>query len=169
MSFTFIKPEQITDNTFELIGSDWMLISAGNPDKYNTMTASWGGFGVLWNKNICWCVIRPQRYTYEFMEQAENFTLSFFEDDYRTALEICGTKSGRDIDKAAASGITPISGDLPGTMAFGEARLIIECKKLYYQDLDPKNFLDPTIIANYPLADYHRMYIGEIVNCKAKD
>lgn len=162
--FTAISPEEITDNTFKLIGSDWMLITAGSPDSYNTMTASWGGFGVLWGKNVAFCVVRPVRYTYEFMEKAENFTLSFFPEDYRKALTICGTKSGRDIDKAAETNLTPIPADTPNTTTFAEARLIIECKKLYFQDIDPKNFLDPSIDSScYPEKDYHRMYVGEIL------
>lgn len=166
--FKTIKPEDIKDNPFELVGGDWMLITAGSPDKYNTMTASWGGFGVIWKKNIAWCVIRPSRYTYEFIEKAGSFTLSFFGDEYRDALGICGTKSGRDIDKAAATGLTPIAGSTPGTTTFAQARMVIECKKLYYQDLQPEHFLDESIEDNYDKTDYHRMYIGEIVNCLSR-
>lgn len=166
--FRTIKPAEITDNTFKLIGTDWMLITAGTPDSYNTMTASWGGFGVIWNKNICWCVVRPQRYTYEFLEKSDSFTLSFFNEEYRSALSLCGAKSGREVDKAAVTGLTPISGQLAGTTEFSEARIVIECRKIYFQDIDPKNFLDPSIDGNYPQNDYHRMYIGEIVNCMVK-
>ncbi len=163
-----IRPEEIGDNPFKLVGSDWMSITAGPPEAYNTMTASWGGFGVIWGKNICWCVIRPHRYTYEFMERADVFTLSFFDERYRGALNLCGTKSGRDMDKAAAAGITPIPGQLAGTTCFAEARMVIECRKIYFQDIDPKHFLDPEIEKNYPKHDYHRMYVGEIVNCRAE-
>ena len=166
--FNIIKPEEITDNTFKLIGTDWMLITAGPPEAHNTMTASWGGLGVIWNKNVCFCVIRPTRHTYGFIEKADNFTLSFFEDKYKSALTLCGTKSGRDIDKAKATGLTPVSGTLPGTTYFEEARLVIECRKIYYQDIDPKHFLDPKIDENYPEKDYHRMYIGEILECKIR-
>jgi len=164
-----IGPEGITDNVFKLIGSEWMLITAGPPEAHNTMTASWGGFGVLWSKNICWCVIRPVRYTYEFMEKAESFTLSFFDEKHRGALEFCGSHSGRDVDKAATTGLTPIAGTLPGTTRFAEARLVIECRKIYFQDLDPTHFLDASIDGNYPNKDYHRMYVGEVVNCLAAD
>jgi flavin reductase (DIM6/NTAB) family NADH-FMN oxidoreductase RutF len=167
-TFKSIKPEEITDNVFTLVGSDWMLVTAGSPDSFNTMTASWGGFGVLWNKNICWCVIRPGRYTYEFIEKSDSFTLSFFTEDYRDALNLCGTKSGRDIDKAAEAGLTPTAGTMAGTTSFAEARLVVECRKLYFQDIDPKHFIDPAIDRNYPEKDYHRMYIGEIVNCLVK-
>ncbi|HHW47161.1 MAG TPA: flavin reductase family protein [Clostridiaceae bacterium] len=165
--FVEIKPEQITDNTFKLIGSDWMLITAGTLDAYNTMTASWGGLGVLWNKNVCFCFVRPTRYTYGFMEKADTFTLSFFDEDYRDALRFCGSHSGRDVDKAAKTGLTPAqSGN--GSVYFNEARMVIECRKLYFQDIDPANFLDPGIEKNYSQKDYHRMYIGEIVRCLQK-
>lgn len=164
--WTSVKPEEITDNTFKLIGQDWMLVTAGSPESFNTMTASWGGFGILWGKPVCWCVVRPVRYTYEFMEKAANFTLTFFEEDYRDALMLCGSKSGRDIDKAAETGLTPIPGKLAGTTLFSQARMALECRKLYFHDIDPRNFIDPKIDANYPEKDYHRLYIGEIVECR---
>ena len=164
-SFKLIKPEEIQDNPFKLVGSDWMLITAGSPDSFNTMTASWGGFGVIWNKNICWCVIRPQRYTFEFIERAETFTLSFFSEKYKQALTLCGTRSGRDIAKASAAGLTPIAGRLQSATCFAEARMVLECRKLYYQDITPGNFIDPAIEDNYPDKDYHRMYMGEVVYC----
>ena len=163
-----ITPEEITDNTFKLVGKDWMLITAGSPDSYNTMTASWGGVGVLWNKNIAWCVVRPGRYTYGFMEKAESFTLTFFDEEYRDALMLCGTKSGRDTDKAAETGLIPVAGELDGTTTFEQARMVLECRKLYFQDIDPANFVDASINGNYPDKDYHRMYVGEIVNCRVK-
>ena len=164
-----IKPEDITDNVVKLIGEDWMLITAGPPSAYNTMTASWGGLGVIWNKPVCWCVIRPQRYTYEFMERAETFTLSFFARHYRPALELCGSRSGRDIDKAAATGLTPVGGTLPWTTYFAEARLVLACRKLYFHDIDPSHFVDASLDENYPARDYHRMYFGEIAEVSAKD
>lgn len=166
--FKKLKPEEMPDNPFKLIGSDWMLIAAGPPEAHNMMTASWGGLGVLWNKNVCFCVIRPHRYTYEFVEKAEGFTLSFLGEEYREALQLCGTKSGREIDKTEATGLTPTAGSLPGTTYFAEARMVLECRKIYFQDIDPEHFLDPSIQGNYPQRDYHRMYVGEIVNCLVK-
>lgn len=164
-----IKPEEIGDNLFKLIGLDWMLLTAGTPDSYNTMTANWGGCGVLWFRDVCWCVVRPQRYTYEYMEKSDTFTFSFFEEKYRSALQLCGTKSGRDIDKAEATGLTPVSGSTPGTTTFEEARLVIECRKIYFQDIDPRNFLDPSIAENYQGDDYHRMYLGEVLKCFVRE
>lgn len=166
--FREISPMEITENTFSMIGHDWMLITAGNLQKYNTMTASWGGLGVLWGKKICFCVVRPHRYTYEFMEREGSFTLSFFDEQYRSALNFCGANSGRDVDKAAAAGITPME-DVTGRVHFEEARCVIECKKIYFQDLEPENFLDADIHKSYPNKDYHRMYVGEITRVLVKE
>lgn len=158
----------LKESTFKLIGSDWMLITAGSIESFNTMTASWGGLGVLWDKNVCYCFIRPQRYTYEFMEKADFFTLSFFEEKYRDMLDFCGSHSGRDTDKVKETGITPVDGKL-STVYFSEARLVFTCRKIYFQDLVPDHFLDQSIQKNYPKKDYHRMYIGEIVSCLKKN
>ena len=166
-TFKDMQANTISDNVFDLVGSDWMLVTAGTSQAYNTMTASWGGFGVLWNKRICWCVIRPQRFTYQFVEKAERFTLSFFNEKHRDALKLCGTRSGRDGDKVAQAGLTPRE-TKSGSIFFDQARLVIECRKIYYQDLDPDNFLDPGIHDEYPDRDYHRMYIGEIECCMAR-
>lgn len=166
--FIEIKPQQIMENTFKLIGSDWALITAGNTESYNTMTASWGGLGVIWGKNICFCTIRPGRHTFSFVENSDKFTLSFYEEKYREALKFCGAYSGRDVDKASETGLTP-AGDEDGVVYFNEASLVLVCRKLYFQDIDPKNFIDPSIEKNYPEKDYHRMYIGEIIKCLKKE
>lgn len=165
--FKPIEDNKLTDNVFSLISKDWMLITSGTVDNYNTMTASWGGMGHLWNKNVCFVFVRPSRYTYEFMEKNDTFSLSFFPKEWRNVLTICGTKSGRDINKAKETGLIPIAGDNQTTV-FEQSRLIIECKKLYYQDILPKNFLDPAIEKNYNGSDYHRMYVGEILSVKKK-
>lgn len=163
-----IKPTAVGDNVFSLIGTDWMLITAGTPESYNTMTASWGGMGVLWNKQVCFCFVRPTRYTYEFIEKSNQFTLSFFDDRYREALSFCGSNSGREIDKAEKTGLTPVrSGS--GAVYFDQARMVFECEKIYFQDLIPDNFLKREIAGNYPQKDYHRMYIGEITGCLLRE
>jgi len=160
-----IQPEKLNENVFQLLGKDWMLITAGTIDAYNTMTASWGGMGVLWNRNVCYIVVRPQRHTFSFLEKNDYFTLSFFHEKYRDVLKFCGARSGRDVNKAAETGITPMeTGN--NAVYFGEARIVIECKIIYYQDINPNNFIDPSIAKNYPQEDYHRMYIGEIVSVK---
>jgi flavin reductase (DIM6/NTAB) family NADH-FMN oxidoreductase RutF len=167
--FIEINPDGLPDNVFKAIGKEWMLITVGDTQHFNTMTASWGGWGILWNRNVCFCLIRPQRYTYEFMEKGDAFTLSFFDANYRAALDYCGTHSGRNVDKVKACGLTPfevaISGSPSNAVTFIEARLVLACKKIYYQDLDPAHFIDPMIANVYPSKDYHRMYIGEIVQC----
>lgn len=164
--FREIKPEEMTDNVFRLIGSDWMLITAGASEargKWNTMTASWGGLGVLWNRPVCFCFVRPSRHTRGFMDGAGDFTLSFFDTErYRDALNYCGSHSGRDVDKARETGLTPV--EEAGRMVwFAEARLVAQCRKIYSQDIEPGRFLDPAIQGNYPQQDYHRMYVGEIL------
>jgi len=158
---------EIPDNVFKLISKDWMLITAGNMESFNTMTASWGSLGELWNKKVCFCFVRPVRYTYQFTEKYDTFTLSFFEEKYRKILNLCGTKSGRDIDKMKGIDLTPVKSP-SGSVYFDEARLVLDCRKIYIHDLDPANFLDPKIEKEYPDKDYHRMYIGEILNCLMK-
>jgi len=160
INFSKTDLHRIDENTFKLIGSDWMLITSGTAGSFNTMTASWGGLGVLWNKPVSYIFVRPTRYTYEFLERNKTYSLSFFDEKYRRALSICGSKSGRDTDKVKESGLTPAVSD-SGIVHFSEAKLALECTKLYYQDIDPSHFLDPKINEMYN-NDYHRMYIGEI-------
>jgi len=161
--FKAVDLETLPDNVFKLISRDWMLITAGSAKHYNTMTANWGGLGYLWKRHVCYCFVRPQRYTYQFMESTPAFSLTFFAERYRSALELCGSLSGRNLDKATASGLTPIE-ITPGITSFAEARLVFECKKIYAQDIDPACFIDPDVAEIYPTRDYHRVYIGEIIH-----
>ncbi len=165
--FLSVDPKSLNENVFTLIGKEWTLITAGTLEAYNTMTASWGGLGILWNKNVCTIYVRTHRYTREFLEKNNTFTLSFFDDSWRSALNLCGSKSGRDVDKAAETGLIPVEGQ-HGAVYFEQARLVLECRKLYYQDLEPEHFLDPEIHKMYPLKDYHRVYIGEILSVLKK-
>jgi len=160
-NFREIDPFDLDESPFRIIGSEWMLITAGDREKYNTMTAAWGGFGTLWEQSVAFCFVRPTRYTYRFMEKADTFSLCFFEQMYKKVLDICGTKSGRDTDKVKACGITPVWED-GNTVYFNEARLVLLCRKIYHQDLLPERFLDPAINTHYPEKDYHRMYVGRI-------
>lgn len=149
-------------NPFSLIGDEWMLITAGNEEKFNTMTASWGQIGVMWEKPVLNCYIRPQRYTNEFVSEGDYFTASFFgSGNQREALALCGSKSGRDCDKVSESGLTPVFGKY--APYFKEARLVLCCRKIYTQRIDPAGFMEASIGRNYPSGDYHHMYIGEIV------
>ncbi|MBR5496130.1 MAG: flavin reductase family protein [Oscillospiraceae bacterium] len=166
MSFKEISPYEIANNAFSLISKDWMLITAGDKQNHNTMTASWGSIGFLWNKPIATIYVRPQRYTFEFLEQNDTFTLSFFDEEYRDALKLCGAKSGREINKDKETGLVPLETD--GATYYEQARLVLVCKKLYFQDITPDNFIDDTIDSNYANKDYHRAYIGQIVKVLAK-
>jgi len=166
--FIEIKPEEIKDNPFKAIGTDWFLVTAGNREHFNTMTAAWGGFGILWGKKVCFCFIRPTRHTYGFTENTDTFTLSFFDDSYRKVLSFCGSHSGRDCDKVKETGLTAAESE-SGAVYFNEARLVLECRKVYFQDISPENFIDKSLdTKNYPLKDYHRMYAGEIIRCLEK-
>ena len=157
-----IDPKALDKNVFFAIGDQWMLITAGTAERCNTMTASWGGLGVMWGAPAATCYIRPQRYTKEFVDREEYFTLSFFGEESRKALQLCGSKSGRDIDKVKECGLTVMKDrEAP---YFAEAELVFVCRKLYAQDFDPVCFVDRELEGkNYPTKDYHRMYIGEIV------
>ncbi|MDP4120211.1 MAG: flavin reductase [Bacillota bacterium] len=165
--FTEFDCRSLTENVFKLIDKDWMLLTAGSENSYNTMTASWGGMGILWNKNVVFSFVRPQRYTLEFMEKNDLFSISFYPEEYRKALAYCGAHSGRDVDKAVETGLTPIfSYDAP---FFEEARLVFVCKKLYGQFLNYESIIDKSVDSNYASKDYHKMYIGEIIKAYRQD
>lgn len=167
MSYQKIDIKELSCNPFEKIGKEWLLITAGDKGHYNTMTASWGGVGVIWNKNVATVYIRPQRYTKEFVDANDTFSLTLFGEGYRDALTVCGRKSGRDCDKVSEAGLTPNFDYAAPTFAEGE--LVLICKKLYAQELTPESFLDPDIEKNYPNRDYHTMYIGEILEAYIKE
>ncbi len=150
---------------FRIWDAGWFLLTAGNfaAGRFNTMTVSWGSFGTIWNRPFAQVVVRPTRYTQGFLDAHESFTLCAFGEEHREALRLLGTKSGRDGDKIAASGLTPVAALRVAAPVFAEARLSIECRKLYWQDLDPAQFLDPAIEESYPRRDYHRAYFGEVL------
>lgn len=162
-----INVKELNENVISLFKDRWALITAGNADSYNTMTASWGAVGELWNKDVCFCFIRPQRYTYQFTEKEEYFTVSFFSQEYKKALAFCGKYSGRDVDKAKETGLTPKA--IGESMTFEQAEIVLLCKKLAFQDINPDGFIEKQIDSScYPAKDYHRMYVGEIVSCFVK-
>ena len=166
LNFTETDPAKLNDNLIRLIATDWMLVTAGTREKFNTMTANWGGMGYLWNKNVVFVFVRPERYTYEFIESCDGFTLTFYDDRYRDALNLCGTKSGRNCDKVAETGLTPFfTGS--GYPAFAEARIVIECRKLYAAQLSRDAFLDrePLDTHDRTKGGLHKVYIAEIEKC----
>ena len=157
--FVTISPYELEGNPFQMIDKQWMLITAGNEKKANTMTASWGGLGILWRKPVSFAFIRPTRYTYEFTERETGYSLCFFSEQYRDALKLCGTVSGRDRDKIAECNLTLRYDE--GVPYFDEAETVLICRKLAAQDIDPAGFIDPTVEDCYN-NDYHRVYVGEI-------
>ncbi len=154
-------------NPFNKIGKEWMLITASDGEKTNTMTASWGGFGFLWNKNIAFIVLRPQRYTKEFVDKTNEFSLSFFDESYKKTLSYLGSVSGKNEDKISKSGLhLSFINNIP---SFEEASMIINCKNLYKQNLLSECFIDTNIDEkNYPNKDYHTLYFAEIKNIFVK-
>ena len=158
-----ISVEELKINPSTLIGKEWALLTAGNKDGYNTMTVSWGQMGDLWNKPTTVVYIRPQRYTKKFMDETGMYTLSFLSEDYRKALSVCGSVSGKDVeDKWKEAGLHPYAVD--GTTAVEEADLIFVCKTQYTQDMKPECFdVKENDEKWYPDKDYHTMYMGEIV------
>ena len=166
--FKEIKPTEISENALKLIGDDWALVTSGNEEKFNTMTISWGGAGIMWGKPVTFTFIRPQRYTFEFMENNGYYSMSFFNEEYRDALKFCGSKSGRDYDKVKETGLTPKFTE-NGVPYFEEAKLVLICKKLYAQDLNKESIIDNESVDKWYNNDFHKMYISEIVKVLCKD
>ena len=152
--------DQLELNPFTVIGEDTFLLTAGSSERWNTMTAGWGGLGYLWNEAVAYVFVRQSRYTYGLMESSRMFSLSFFPPELKGVLDYCGSHSGADTDKAKGAGITPMG--LDGTVAFEEANLVMTCTKLSHVLLDDKSLIDESIAKLYPHGDWHHMYIGRI-------
>ena len=163
-----ISVQELNLNPMIKIAKEWMLLTAGTKETgYNTMTASWGGLGVLWGKNVAFVFIRPQRYTAEFADSGDTVTLSFFPEEYRSAQSFCGSHSGRDYDKAKETGLTPIATD-SGAVTFREAKLVLEGKKLYRDVLKKESFISSEALSHYKAEDYHYVYVYEITDAYLK-
>jgi flavin reductase (DIM6/NTAB) family NADH-FMN oxidoreductase RutF len=160
-----IPVDELQIRNFHSWGGRWFLLTAGKnkPGLFNPMTVSWGSLGMLWDKPFAMVVVRPTRHTRSFMDSADSFTLCAFPEKHRSALTLCGSKSGRDLDKIKAAGITPIGMSRIEAPGFDEAEFILECRKMYFHDFDPTHFLRTEIHEVYPDKDYHRMYFGEIL------
>ena len=166
MAFKEVLVKDLRENPFTVLSDEWMLVSAGNESGFNMMTASWGYFGHMWNKNTAVTVLRPQRYTKEFVDKNDCFALSFYGGDKKIH-GVCGSVSGRDTDKAASTGLIPVFSD--GTVYFEQARLVFICKKIYAQRFEPACFIDSSIDGEfYPEKDYHIAYAGEIIKAYEK-
>lgn len=164
--FKEISAKEIKGNLINAISNEWMLISAGDKNGYNMMTASWGFLGEMWGNDTAVAMIRPQRYTMEFVEKSEYYTLSFYGDN-KDIHKICGSMSGRDVNKTELAKLTPIFDDK--CVYFEEARLVIICKKQYMQDMDENCFVDKTPLKWYENKDYHKMIFGKIEKVLVKE
>lgn len=161
--FKEISPDMIRKNPFQMIGKEWMLITAGDENKVNTMTASWGGLGVMYGKNVVFIVVRPQRYTKEFLDAEDTFSLSFLDKEYKEILNYLGSVSGRAEDKIAKSGLT--LDHFHNTPFFLEATNVLICKKLYVQQMNSDSILEERFKSTFYLNDdYHYLYIAEVTN-----
>lgn len=160
-TFKQINPGELARNPFKMIGSDWMLVTAEKNGTVNTMTASWGGVGILWNKPVAFVFIRPQRYTKEFVDNSDFLSLSVLNDTFRSQLNYLGTVSGRNEPKIEKSGLSVRREH--GIPFFDEAEVVFLCRKLYAQTLDSACFIDTDIdAAVYAGKDYHTVYVCEI-------
>lgn len=167
-NFKEVNIRDIKKSAPEMINDEWMLVTAGDESAWNTMTASWGGLGEIWGKDAAYVFIRPQRYTLEFVEKEGAFTLSFFGGKYKKEMGICGSKSGRDTDKAAETGFIPFFTD--GTAAIEQADVVLVCRTMAVQEIKPEGFLDKGIEERwYPEKDYHKVFIAEIVKTYVKE
>ncbi len=160
-----ISFEALSLRVYDVWENQWLLLTAGDfsSGQYNAMTVGWGSIGRMWDKPFVQVVVRPTRYTYQFMEKYDTFTLCAFPETFRSALTLLGTKSGREGNKIQESGLHPIPSKYVKAPCFEEAELVFECKKIYWQDFNPSHFLDSVIHQMYPQKDYHRIYFGEIL------
>lgn len=168
MDLHVIDPFKFSVQPHELFDRQMVLLTCGDfaQADYNCMTIGWGLFGTMWSVPAALVAVRPSRYTYEFMERFDNFTLTAFPSAYRKDLGYVGSHSGRDEDKLAKTKLTAVAGDLVSSPTFAEAELSVECKKIYFTDYQPEHFLAPFIHEKYADGDYHRLYYGEILQIK---
>jgi len=159
-----IKITKLSIQPHHLFDRQWALLTAGDYElkDFNAMTIGWGAIGTMWSKPFAFVAVRHSRYTYEFMEKYDTFTITAFPKEYHDALKLLGTKSGRDSDKIAQSGLKPEPSTSIAAPSFKEAELVIECRKVYENDLNPAHFLDESIYKQYPKRDFHRIYYGWI-------
>ena len=150
-----------TTDIFTKFDKQWVLLTVGDEKSFNTMTISWGGLGTLWNKPVASVYVRTSRYTHEFMDNNEYFTVSFYPEDYKKTLGVLGSKSGRDMNKMKESGLTPVAVD--GSITFREAEMTLVCKKLCKQRLEPANMNADIAKQFYGSDAEHDLYIGEVV------
>ncbi len=147
--------------SFNIFDKSWAVLTAGNKQDFNSMTISWGGLGTLWGKPAATVYVKPVRYTHEFMEKSDCFTISFYNEKYRNALMIFGSLSGRDCDKAAKAGFNPVF--LDNAVTYKEADKTLVCKKIYRQDMDLRYIPKDVAGSFYKSEAPHTIYIGEVL------
>ena len=164
-NFSEISYLNFLTKSFDLWDKNWLLLTSGDFSKgdFNSMVVGWGGLGIMWKKPMAMVVVRPTRHTFKFINSYDTFSLCAFPEQYRFALNLLGSKSGRDGDKVKDSGLTPIASSSIAAPIYKEAELVFECRKMYWEDLNPQHFLYTEIDENYAKKDYHRMIIGEVV------
>lgn len=166
-----IAIKELNENFFEAIGKEWMLITAGSQEHFNTMTASWGGIGFLWNKPVVFVFIRPERYTFGFAEQSDYFTLSFLGEENRAIHKVCGSKSGREVNKVKETGLKPIVTE-KGNILFEQGRLSLECRKLYTDTIKEEYFIHPETVKQWyggAHGGFHHLYVAEITGAWVRE
>ncbi len=153
--------DKLDISAFEIFDKSWALVTAGTLKDFNTMTISWGGLGTLWSKPVATVYIKPVRHTWQYMNQSEYFSVSFYDEDYRQDLLTLGTKSGRDGDKVALTRLNAVESD--GIVTFKQAKITLVCRKIYWQDMNRDAMPEDVIKTYYETEEPHRMYVGEVV------
>mgnify|MGYP002508830624 CR=1 FL=1 len=165
-----VSVQELQLNPMTLIAKEWMLVTAGTQERgYNTMTCSWGHLGPVWASDTTIAYVRPQRYTKQFLDEQEYFTLTFSPEQYRKQLQLCGTKSGRDMDTVKECGFTLLHIE-QGAPYFDQAELVLVCRKLYRAPRKAEGFLGTAVMEKcYPERDFHDLYVGRIVKVLAAE
>ena len=151
---------------FSQFHEKWALLSAGSKENHNSMTISWGGLGTLWSKPVATVYVKPIRHTYQFMEKNEYFTISFYPEKYKLALNVMGSISGRNNDKDTISGLTVK--EVGKAVTYEEAEITLLCKKIYFQDMVRDTMPNDVIEQYYTKEEPHRMYVGEVIEVISK-
>ena len=162
-----VNPEDLTTKPFDLLNNRWLLLACGDFAKknFNMMTVAWGSMGTMWHMPFVMIVVRPQRHTFKFMENFDNFTLSAFPEKYKNTLSVLGTRSGADMDKMNDSGFTPEASKYVSSPSFEEAELVLECEKIYTDIFKPENIIPEGLAEKiYPTGDFHHIFFGKVLN-----
>ena len=153
---------EFTAQSFDIFNKEWAIVCAGEQEHYNAMTISWGGLGTLWGKPVVTVYVKPVRYTYQFMNDSEYFTVSFYDEQYRNAMQVYGSTSGRNTDKEAVTGFVPVK--LEHGVTYEQAKVTLVCRKIYYNDLVLENIPEEVVQRTYTTEAPHRMFIGEVID-----